>query len=286
MLTIEQFNSNANPHRNKLFAGDVMELLRELPDNSVDMVFSDPDYGSGIDYHGMKFMTDKEQYRKWYTELAKESMRVVKADGNIFFANKYSNNAMLYADYLAGAAYTVSDYVWFFNSNIGNSTRNFNNAHRTILHATKSKNNKFFPDQVTIPYATENDKRTKKQIDKKQATGAKTERNAYSWFNIQLVKNFSREKTICKCQFPVKLFDKLLMASTGVNNDVLILFGGSGSEIVHSLDKKRNFFSAEIHPLYCDVISQRLANGGEIPEHYKCIQKVKNKKDGDEAAGA
>ena len=35
---------------NQVFLTDVMELLKELPDKSVDMVYGDPDYNVGIKY--------------------------------------------------------------------------------------------------------------------------------------------------------------------------------------------------------------------------------------------
>ena len=35
---------------NTVFLGDVMDLLKELPDKSVDMIYSDPDYNVGIKY--------------------------------------------------------------------------------------------------------------------------------------------------------------------------------------------------------------------------------------------
>lgn len=34
----------------RVFLGDVMDLLKQLPDESVDMVYGDPDYNVGVRY--------------------------------------------------------------------------------------------------------------------------------------------------------------------------------------------------------------------------------------------
>jgi len=37
-------------YRNKVFNRNIIEVLKELPDNSLDMVYGDPDYNVGINY--------------------------------------------------------------------------------------------------------------------------------------------------------------------------------------------------------------------------------------------
>jgi len=36
-----------NGYKNQVFNKDVIEVLRELPSNSLDMIYSDPDYNVG-----------------------------------------------------------------------------------------------------------------------------------------------------------------------------------------------------------------------------------------------
>ena len=38
------------PYLNKIYLGDIMDLLKKLPDKCVDMIFGDPDYNVGIKY--------------------------------------------------------------------------------------------------------------------------------------------------------------------------------------------------------------------------------------------
>jgi site-specific DNA-methyltransferase (adenine-specific) len=92
-----------------------------------------------------------------------------------------------------------------------------------------------------------------------------------------LVKNVSKDKTFHSCQIPLGLVEMLIKSCTQENDDVFILFGGSGSEIVLCKDLKRNFISCELHPEYYEMIQDRLANNGKISEEYR-LEFVQEKK--------
>ncbi len=266
-------NELSEKYRNSVFNTDVMEILKELPDDSIDMIYSDPDYNVGINYAGKKFTRKWDEYIDWYIELIKESLRVLKPTGNIFTINYPRQNAYLWVKFLDKAAFDVFEYVWVYNTNVGHSPRKFTTAHRSILHITKSKNNAFYKEQVAQPYKNPNDKRILKRIE----MGHKG-RMPYSWIYADLVKNVSKDKTIHSCQIPLSLFELLVKASTKEGDNVFILFGGSGSEILHTKKLKRNYLSCEIHPKYYEMILERLKNNGVIPSEFKLkIRKQNNK---------
>ncbi len=248
---------------NTVYHGDVMELMRQLPDACVDMVFSDPDYNVGVRYNNRSYTRSFEEYIEWYIELARESIRVLKEDGNAFFINYPKQNAYLRVKYLDSACYDVHDYVWVYNTNIGQSPNRFTTAHRSILHARKSKHNKFYKDQVAVPYQNPNDRRIRARL----ASGHKG-RMPYSWFYFDLVKNVSREKTLHACQIPQKLSAMLILSCTQPGDIVLVHFGGSGAELEVCQRLGRQFLSAEIDPLYHKMILDRLAKG-RIEEQYR-----------------
>lgn len=259
-------------YTNKIFNTDVMNILKELPDNSIDMIYSDPDYNVGINYAGNNYTKKWNKYIDWYIELISESMRVLKPTGNLFTINYPKQNAYLWVKYLDEAAYDVFEYVWVYNTNVGHSNRKFTTAHRSILHATKTKNNAFYKENVAQPYQNPNDKRIKKRIE----MGHKG-RMPYSWIYADLVKNVSKDKTFHSCQIPLQLFELLLKASTKQGDLVFIHFGGSGSEILAAKNLMRNYLSCEIHSTYYNMIIDRLNNNGDIPLKYK-LDFIKNKK--------
>ena len=256
--------------KNSIYKGDIINLLKDTPADSVDMVFGDPDYNVGINYSGKKYTKNFDEYIEWYTELTKECMRVLKNKGNLFMMNYPKQNAHLRVKYLDKSYSDVFDYAWVYNTNVGHSPKRFTTAHRSILHVRKAKDNKFYKDQVAQPYKNPTDKRIKENIK----NGSKG-RMPYSWFEYNLVKNVSKEKTIHSCQIPQKLFELLLNASTKKNDKVLILFGGSGSELEVCAKNERNFTTAELHPRYISLIESRLKNG-KIPDKYKLKVKKTN----------
>lgn len=250
--------------RNKIFNEDVLRILKKLPDNSLDMIYGDPDYNVGINYAGKNYKAKWEDYINWYIELTRECMRVLKPSGNLFMMNYPKQNAHMRVKYLDDNAFNVQDYVWNYNTNVGHSPKRFTTAHRSILHATKSKNNNFYKEQVTVPYQNPTDKRIQGRI-----AAGHSGRMPYSWFYFDLVKNVSKDKTFHACQIPLALVEMLIKSCTKENDDVFILFGGSGSELMLCKKLKRNFISCEIHPEYYKMIQDRLGNNGKIRDEFR-----------------
>ena len=196
-------------YRNRVVNDDVLNVLRDLPDSCVDMIYGDPDYNVGVSYEGRAFTSTWDEYIDWYISLAEECLRVLRTDGNMFFINYPKQNAHLRVKYLDDHAYSVHDYVWVYNTNIGHTRRRFTTAHRSILHATKSKQNRFYKEQVAQPYKNPNDARIRERIRQ----GHKG-RMPYSWLNFNLVKNVSRQKTSHPCQIPEGLSELLIKSCT------------------------------------------------------------------------
>lgn len=246
-----------------------MSLLGELPDRCVDMVFGDPDYNVGVTYGGRRYKRTFTDYVRWYIKLADESLRVLKDNGNMFFINYPKQNAYLRVNYLDHACADVQEYVWVYNTNVGHTPRRFTTAHRSILHCRKSEKNVFYKDEVAQPYKNPEDRRIKRNL----ANGSKG-RMPYSWFYFDLVKNVSLEKSVHACQIPQKLTEMLIQAATKKGDIVLVLFGGSGSEIEMCKNLGRHFISAEIDERYHKIILERLEKG-KVPEEHRLLTKIR-----------
>ncbi|MDP3784699.1 MAG: transcriptional repressor LexA [bacterium] len=258
----EQRRGKISDYLNKVYNGDVMHVLKALQDNSVDMIFGDPDYNVGVKYGENNYTRNFDDYINWYIELVRESMRVLKNDGNLFMLNYPQQNAHLRVKYLDLHFSYINEYVWVYNTNVGHTPKRFTTAHRSILHVRKNTNNKFFKDAVALPYKNPTDRRIRQNL----ANGSRG-RMPYSWFEFNLVKNVSKEKTYHACQIPQKLTEMLIKASTKPKDIVLVLFGGSGAEIDMCKKLSRQFISAEIDKKYYDIISDRLKNGYINPKY-------------------
>jgi site-specific DNA-methyltransferase (adenine-specific) len=72
----------------QLMQGDCLQLLRDLPDACVDMLFADPPFNLGKDYG--KTISDSlkhEEYLNWSKEWLTESVRVLKPGASLFVFN-------------------------------------------------------------------------------------------------------------------------------------------------------------------------------------------------------
>lgn len=131
---------------------------------------------------------------------------------------------------------------WVYNSNT-------HKQHRDIA---------FFgvqPDfnKVRQPYKNPTDKRVKALI----ASG-KTGGRLYDWWNINQVKNVSKEKTQHTCQMPLEVMKNIV----GILPDdvvILDLFMGSGTTGVACKLLNRDFIGVEIDKTYFDIATQRLS---------------------------
>lgn len=256
----------------QVFNEDALDLMKRIPDNSVDCIYADPDYNVGVKYNEKSYIKKFDEYVAWCISWSKEAHRILKDDGNYFIINYPKNNAHLRVRYLDDAFQVVNEYVWIYNTNIGHSNKKFTTAHRSILHCTKSKDNKFYKDNVALPYENPTDRRIKKLI----ASG-KSGRMPYSWMYFNMVKNVGVTKTFHACQIPEGLSRTLIEASTKRGDVVLILFGGSGSEIVECKKLGRRFISAEIDKKYYNLINRRLAQGGDVPDELRLITRMRSK---------
>ena len=80
---------------NKLFNKDNLELLKELPNECIDLIYCDILYGTGRDFGDYKDITSgKEEVYKFYKNRIEEMYRVLSRTGSIY--NKLLKFGILY----------------------------------------------------------------------------------------------------------------------------------------------------------------------------------------------
>jgi DNA modification methylase len=93
MKTIDDFN-------NKIILGDSVEVLREIPDRSVDLIILDPPYWKVVSEHWDFEWRTKSDYAKWCFDWFKELSRIVKLSGSMYLFGYTRNLVYLYQDIL------------------------------------------------------------------------------------------------------------------------------------------------------------------------------------------
>lgn len=238
-----------------IICGDVVEEMKKLAEKGekFDCIYADPDYNVGIRYGQEGCKKKFEKYIQWCVDWSEQAFQLLDVKGNFFIINYPENTAYLRVKYLDSAFYDVQEYVWIYNANIGHHSKRFTRAHRTIMHCTKSENNNFYKDNVASPYQNPEDKRIQQNIK----NGSKG-RMPYSWLYYDLVKNVSKDKTFHPCQIPRPLSKLLIGSCTKPTNKVLILFTGSGNDVLSALELGTKVTTIDKNKDYCDLMKQRI----------------------------
>ena len=80
-----------------LYKGDVLEVLKKLPSESVDMIFTSPPYNIDLGnrkdtniahYDSYNDNMNWEEYCQWQIQVLNECFRVVKPNGVLFYNHK------------------------------------------------------------------------------------------------------------------------------------------------------------------------------------------------------
>ena len=208
------------------------EALQEMDNIDYDIIVSDPPFNIGYKYNSYKDRMKKGEYYKFLKKIIKDKPAVI-----IHYAEQLHELSIV----LRKAPEKVVS--WVYNSNTGKQ-------HRQIaFYGIK-------PDfkKVRQPYKNLNDKRIQKRI-----TEGKTGAKIYDWWNINQVKNVSKDKTEHPCQMPLEVMTNII----GILPDNLTIldpFMGSGTTGVACKKLNRNFIGIEKDKKYFEIAKSRIDN--------------------------
>ena len=216
--------------KHTIYQGDCIKIMKKLPDESVDLIVTDPPYNIGVDYGKNK---DKNKdYFKWCFKWLKECERVLKNNGSIYIINYPENNSRIMNELSKTNMIFRNWIVWHYPSNIGHSKTNFTRASRSILFYTKGNKFKFNLDEGEV---------------------------VEDVLEFNLVKNVSKEKVPnFPNQIPEKLVEILMEISSNEKDVVLDCFLGSGTTGVVALKLNRQFIGIELNPEFVTIAKKRM----------------------------
>lgn len=130
--------------------GDNIDLLKELSDESIDMIYMDPPYNTGRNFH---YFNDKySDFLQFIEERLVECKRVLCNDGNIIIhvEPRISHHIRYTCDKIFGQSNFKNEIVWHTGGNAKNKYQLGRN-HDTIIVYGKSPKSKFFPQYKPYP---------------------------------------------------------------------------------------------------------------------------------------
>lgn len=231
----------------RILHGDVLDRLKELPNETVDLIVTDPPYNLNKDYGNSKDNLKFDEYINFSNEWLSECKRVLKKNGTI-----YVFMGMRYISYIYIILEKKLDFffnswiTWFYTQGIG-KTKGFSPRHDDILMFTKDeKNFTFNLDDIRVPqkfYRSINNMR-----------GANP---GNVWF-FSHIHYCNTKRLKHPTQKPEALYERMILASSNPGDTVLDPFGGSGTCLHVCQHTDRKGISIEINPEYCEMTEARL----------------------------
>jgi DNA modification methylase len=213
---------------------ECLEGMKQLDDNSVDLIVTDPPYNisglsQGIDFGDWDYLFDPE-------EFIKEAKRVLKKNGQIYI---FTSDRLMgkYIDLLIKYDYHYRNTLVWFKANLMPKIRHhtWRSGTEYILYAGQSKCDK------CTDYT-------------------------FNWLGQEEMKNLivrnilgGGERELHPTQKPLDIIRKLIKVSSNEGDLILDCFLGSGTTCVACKQMNRRYIGFEINKEYFDIADKRLA---------------------------
>lgn len=244
-----------------VYSGNCLDLLKTIPDESIQLVVTSPPYNIGKEYE-KKLRLDL--YLQQQAQVITECVRTLSPKGSICWqvGNYVEKGAIIPLDTVLYPVFSKlglrmrNRIIWHFGHGL-HCSRRFSGRYETIIWFTKSDDYVFNLDAVRVP---------QKYPRKKYFKGPKAGlyscnplgKNPGDVWAIPNVKNNHVEKTEHPCQFPVELIERLVLALTNEGDWVLDPFLGTGTSVIAAIRHGRRGAGAEIVPRYVELARQRI----------------------------
>lgn len=244
----------------KLYQADCLELLAELPENSVDMVFADPPYNlsnGGFTVHaGRRVSVNKGDWDKsnglkkdfeFHLAWTEAVHRVLKPHGTIWISGTYHSIYQCGFALQVNKYHILNDIAWFKpNASPNLSCRYFTASHETLLWARKDKKAKHIFNYDLMKNGDWPEDQLKKP-------GLQM-RSVWSMGTPKTVeKKFGKHPT----QKPEDLLKRIVLASTNKGDLIIDPFTGSSTTGIAAYLLGRQFIGIDTEKQYLDVSIKR-----------------------------
>ncbi len=243
-----------------ILRGDCIEVLKGLPDKSVDMVFADPPYNlqlggdllrpdnskvDAVDADWDKF-DSFAAYDAFTRAWLGECRRVLKDEGSLWVIGSYHNIFRLGAAMQDLGFWVLNDIIWRKSNPMPNfkGTR-FTNAHETLIWAAKSREQKRYTFNYDALKAFNEDTQMRSDWTLALCTGG------------ERLKDENGDKAH-PTQKPEALLHRVLLSASRVGDVVLDPFFGTGTTGAAAKRLGRHFIGIERDETYAKLAEKRI----------------------------
>ncbi len=272
--------------QNRIYFGDNLPILNELPDESVDLIYIDPPFNTGkqqkrtqistvrsetgdrTGFSGARYRTIKlgsQQYSDTFDDYLSfleprllAARRVLTAHGSFYFHIDYRevHYCKLLLDQIFGRQSFLNEIIWAYDYG-GRTKKKWPPKHDNILVYVKDPQHYTFNvDEIErIPYLAP------KLVGPEKAARGKLPTD--TWWHTIVATN-GKEKTGYPTQKPLGILNRIVRASSNPGDLVLDFFAGSGAIGESCLTLGRRFILVDNNPQALQVMAKRFSGCAEI----------------------
>ena len=260
---------------NRILYGDCIEILKSLPENSVDCIFADPPYNlqlrndlyrpdmSKVDAvdDGWDKFDDFKAYDEFTSKWLSACKRVLRDTGTIWVIGSYHNIFRVGAIMQDLGFWLLNDILWIKSNPMPNFRGvRFTNAHETMIWAQKKKGAKYTFNHHSMK-ALNDDLQMRSDWQIPLATGKQR-------IKMNGLKAHSTQK-------PEGLLYRVIMSSSNVGDVILDPFFGSGTTGAVAKKLGRNWIGIERDKKYVRVAQKRIDAVAESDSEAINVEKPK-----------
>lgn len=260
-----------------LYLGDCLDTLKEIPDNSVDLIFTSPPYADQrkSTYGGIR----PDEYVDWFLPRSEQFLRVLKPTGTFVLNIKEKvvegERSTYVLELILGMRKQgwlwTEEFIWHKkNSYPGKWPNRFRDAWERLLQFNKERKFHMYQDEVMVPMGDWAKTRLRKlsETDLRRddsKVGSGFGKNISNWVNRDMAypSNVLHLATECSnkshsAAFPEELPEWFIKLFTKEGDVVLDPFLGSGTTVKVAQRMDRNSIGIEILPEYYYMVKNQL----------------------------
>lgn len=240
---------------NQIICGDSLQVLKNLPDNCIDLIFTSPPYNFGLDYNGQNDAVFWDNYFKTLFKILKECIRILKFGGRIIV-----NVQPLYSDYIP-SHHMVSKFLldnkMIWKGEIIWEKNNYNCKY-TAWGSWKSPSNPYLKyTWEFLEIFSKGDLKKAGDRNKIDITADEFKKWVVGKWSIAPERNMQQFNH--PAMFPEELATRVIKLFSYQDDIVLDPFNGVGTTTKVAYHLARKYLGIDIDGNYCKTAQQRLA---------------------------
>jgi len=281
----------------KIIFGDNLSILKELPDNFVDLIYIDPPFNTGkrqqrtriqtihdekngdrVGFQGKRYRTvklgvsgyedDFDDFLGFLEPRLLEAYRILKPIGSFFFHIDYRevHYCKILLDEIFGRDSFMNEIIWAYDYG-ARSKNKWPAKHDNILWYAKNPSDYIFnyDEMDRIPYMAPG------LVGEEKASIGKTPTDVW-WHTI--VSPNGKEKTGYATQKPLGVLQRIVKIHSQPSDLVMDFFAGSGTFGEAAAKNDRDWLLVDNNPEAIKVMARRLAQ--YYPEFVNCEEIIRD----------